>query len=263
MHTFWQYIRYFFRAGNAHGLHSPFVYQLFTEIIEPDKWYTDFDMVEDLRANLLNDTTKLEVTDFGAGSKGGNHKTKMISDITLRSTSQPYVSHLLFKLVDFFQPKTIIELGTSLGVNTMYLGLAATRQAKIYSFEGCPQIAAQAHKFLANSPQTAQQVEIIVGNIDQTLPQKLQEITEPLNFVFFDANHRYQPTMNYFELCLAKANQDSVFIFDDIYWSSEMTKAWEEIKAHPQVRVSIDLFQLGIVFFRTQQEKQHFCLKFG
>jgi predicted O-methyltransferase YrrM len=263
MHTFWQYICYFFRAGNAHGLHSPFVYQLFTEIIDTDKWYCDFDMIEDLRTNLLNDNTKIAVTDFGAGSKGGNQQTKMISEITYRSTSQPYVSHLLFKLVDFFQPKILIELGTSMGINTLYLGLAATNHAKIYTFEGCPEIAAQAKKNIAISPTTAQQIEMIVGNLDDTLAKNLQKIKQPLDFVFFDANHRYTPTMDYFKLCLQQKHENSIFVFDDIYWSKEMTKAWQEIKQHPDVTVTVDLFQVGLVFFRTVQEKQHFCLKFG
>jgi predicted O-methyltransferase YrrM len=85
---------------------------------------------------------------------------------------------------------------------------------------------------------------------------------QTLDLVFFDGNHRYQPTMNYFNLCLKKANENSVFVFDDIYWSNEMTKAWEEIKNHKDVTVTIDLFSVGLVFFRTQQAKQHFILKF-
>lgn len=277
MHTLLQYILYFFKAGNAHGLHSPFVYQLFTEIISTDKWYYDFDTIEDIRADLLTDTTKIMVTDFGAGSKNKQHiqnnsqtdvtslnqfTQRMISDIAQRSVSQPYTSQLVFKLIDFFQPKTIIELGTSLGINTLYMGFSATNAAKIYTFEGCPEIAKKARETIELSPQTAEQIQLIVGNIDITLAQELAKLSR-IDFVFFDANHRYQPTMDYFNLCLSKAHEDTVFVFDDIYWSPEMTKAWREIQQHDKVTITIDLFQIGLVFFRTKQDKQNFVLKFA
>lgn len=279
MHTLLQYILYFFKAGNAHGLHSPFVYQLFTEIISTDKWYYDFDTIEDIRADLLTDTTKIMVTDFGAGAKNKqpiqNHTQpnsqiteitqltqRMISDITQRSVSQPYTSQLVFKLIDFFQPKTIIELGTSLGINTLYMAFSATNAAKIYTFEGCPEIAKKARETIELAPQIAHQIQLVVGNIDITLAQELTKLSK-IDFVFFDANHRYQPTMEYFNLCLSKAHEDTVFVFDDIYWSSEMTKAWREIQQHTKVTITVDLFQIGLVFFRTKQDKQNFTLKFA
>lgn len=274
MHTLLQYILYFFKAGNAHGLHSPFVYQLFTEIISTDKWYYDFDTIEDIRADLLTDTTKIMVTDFGAGAKNKQYiqnntqmpviqfTQRMISDIAQRSVSQPDTSQLLFKLIDFFQPKTILELGTSLGINTLYMGFSATKDAKIYTFEGCPEIANKAREIIELSPQIAKQIQLIVGNIDITLGQELAKLSR-IDFVFFDANHRYQPTIDYFNLCLSKAHEDTVFVFDDIYWSPEMTKAWREIQQHDKVTITIDLFQIGLVFFKTKQDKQNFVLKFA
>jgi predicted O-methyltransferase YrrM len=262
MHTLLHYILYFLKAGNAHGLHSPFVYQLFTEIISTDKWYYDFDTIEDIRANLLNDTTKITITDFGAGSKNSTNPQKMVSDIAQRSVSQPYVSQLLFKLIDFFQPQTIIELGTSLGINTLHLAFSAVAQAKIYTFEGCPQIAEKAKEVFKLTPKVSKQINLIVGNIDDTLPKELKKLNK-VDFVFFDANHRYQATINYFKLCLEKVDDDTIFVFDDIYWSAEMTKAWREIQIHEKVTVTVDLFQIGLVFFRKTQEKQDFVLRFA
>ena len=105
-------------------------------------------------------------------------------------------------------------------------------------------------------------VEIVVGNIDHTLPEWLQSQQKTVDMVFFDANHRLEPTLRYFEDTLPYANDDSVFIFDDIYWSKEMTQAWEQIKAHPDVRVTVDLFWVGLVFFRKEQAKESFVLRF-
>ena len=103
-------------------------------------------------------------------------------------------------------------------------------------------------------------IDIVVGNIDKTLTQKLKEISS-LDFVFFDANHRYEPTIRYFEQCLEKAHNGSCFVFDDIYWSDEMKQAWQYIKTHSSVSVSLDLFWVGIVFFNQNQAKQDFVLK--
>jgi predicted O-methyltransferase YrrM len=263
MHTFLEYIRYFFRAGNAHGLHSPFVYQLFTEIIDTDKWYYAFDTIEDIRADLLNDTTKITKTDFGAGSKTTTSPQSMVCDIAQSSVSQPYTSQLIFKLIDFFQPKIILELGTSLGINTLYMGFSASSNAAIYTLEGCPQIAQKAQEIYNKIPDIAKQINLVIGNIDQTLPQQLAKL-DTVDFVFFDANHRYQATIEYFTKCLEKANPNTVFVLDDIYWSKEMTKAWKEIQQHPKVTITVDLFQIGLVFFQNiTQEKQNFVLKFA
>ena len=81
-----------------------------------------------------------------------------------------------------------------------------------------------------------------------------------LDFVFFDGNHKKKPTLSYFKQCLEVAHEDSIFIFDDIYWSTEMTEAWQEIKKHPKVTLSIDCFEMGIVFFKKEQAKEHFTV---
>ena len=106
-----------------------------------------------------------------------------------------------------------------------------------------------------------QNIEQHVGNFDDVLPKILSE-KEKIDFVFFDGNHRKEPTLNYFRQCLDKVHEGSVFIFDDIYWSLEMKEAWSEIKMNEQVTVTLDLFYLGIVFFRKEQVKQHFIIRY-
>jgi len=89
-------------------------------------------------------------------------------------------------------------------------------------------------------------------------------ITPPdvIDLVYFDGNHQKEPTLNYFHTCLQKAHKNSLFIFDDIHWSDGMEEAWEQIKKHDRVHLTIDLFQFGIVFFEKEMPKQHFILKF-
>jgi predicted O-methyltransferase YrrM len=79
--------------------------------------------------------------------------------------------------------------------------------------------------------------------------------------VFVDGNHQKEATLRYFKLCLPKVHENSLLIFDDIYWSRGMKEAWNEIKAHPEVTVTVDLFWIGLVYFRKGQVKEDFVIK--
>ena len=191
---------------------------------------------------------------------------KSIKNIAKNAEKSPKFGQLFFRLIQFFEFKSIFDLGTSLGITTAYLAFAntgltngLTRNVEVKTFEGCPETAKIATENFEKLG--IKNVEIIIGNLDETLAKKVAE-TEKIDFVFFDANHRFEPTIKYFEICLTKAHEESLFVFDDIYWSAEMAAAWQEIKNHPKVSVTIDLFFVGLVFFRKKQPKQHFVLKF-
>ncbi|AFM04378.1 putative O-methyltransferase [Bernardetia litoralis DSM 6794] len=257
-----KYLYFYFKAGNQHAVHSPFVYQLYTLSIKNTKDYYAFSELENLRQELISDRTQLKITDFGAGSKQTKNLSnkKSISEIARHSAITTKKAQLLFKLVEYFQPKTILELGTSLGISTLFMSLAANNsETQIITFEGCPQIAEKAKENFEELEQ--ENIEIIIGNIDKTLPQNISSLPL-LDFVFLDANHRYKPTLNYFNQILEKCHNDTIIILDDIHWSKGMEKAWKEIIKNEKVTVSIDLFQVGLIFLRKEQPKQHFDLRF-
>lgn len=196
--------------------------------------------------------------DLGAGSHVQNKTSKSIKEVVNSAAKPPKYAQLLFRLVDHFQPATILELGTSLGISSAYMAIANSK-SKVTTIEGCEKIASVAKQNFKKSG--LKNIEQIVGNFDEVLPEILKK-TERLDFVFFDGNHRKEPTLNYFKQCLEKAVESSVFIFDDIYWSAEMKEAWQEIKKNERVTVSIDLFYMGIVFFRKEQVKEHFIIRY-
>lgn len=203
---------------------------------------------------------RIAITDFGAGSKVNASRERTIRDIARNSQKPARFGRLLYRLARHFGAKTILDLGTSLGLTTAYLAEAARlNDGRVLTFEGCPQTAAVARTNFAHL--NLQNTTVIVGNIDETLPEQLAAL-ETIDFVFFDANHRYEPTVRYFETCLAKKHNDTVFVFDDIHWSDEMEQAWAYISKHPSVSVTIDLFWVGLVFFRHEQPKQDFVLQF-
>jgi predicted O-methyltransferase YrrM len=253
-----KYLKYNSLKSNAHGIHSPFVFDLYNHTIKNKTNYYAYSLIEGIRESLLKDKRSIHVKDLGAGSGSGLGSQRTVKQIASTSVKNTRYSQLLFRIADHFQPKTILEIGTSLGISTMYLAIARSK-SQVITIEGSPEIRQIALDNFKNAQLS--NIRSIEGNFDLVLPEILSE-TEALDLVFFDGNHRKAPTLEYFELCLTKATNESVFIFDDIYWSREMSEAWDSIKAHPRVTVTIDLFQMGIIFFRKEQAKQHFVLAF-
>lgn len=259
MNNLWrayEYVKYLTRSIHLHGIHSPFVFDLNKAVFRERFPYYCFDEIESLRAKLELTDKKIDVDDLGAGSQKMKLKSRKISAITQSSLKDSKRAQALFRLAKFIGPKNVLELGTSFGLTTAYLAKASPN-SRITSIEGSEQIAKIAklnHKKLA-----IENIDLIVGNFDDVLGNVIDQY-EQLDFVFFDGNHQTEATLNYFQLCLAKAKPESVFVFDDIYWSKGMKKAWTMIKNNDEVKVSIDLFHMGIVFFKTDQVKEHFTV---
>lgn len=254
---FISFVLYFFRAETKFDVHSPLVFDFINNVLEEDKWYYCFNDIEQLRSVLLSSEETMVVTDFGAGSQVLTSKQRKIKDIAANSLSTPYFCQILFSLTQWLKPKKVLELGTSLGVSTLYISKSGST-AEIITIEGCNKIAekaAQAFKLY-----NADNIKLINGDFDSVLVSTLKE-SGKTNLFVIDGNHRKQATLRYFEQCLAHADEKAVFVFDDIYWSAEMAEAWQEIKSHPKSRLTIDIFQYGLVFLHDDVlEKQHFTL---
>lgn len=252
------FINHRLSAKTRHGVHSPFVYKLVDEVIYDFRARKDYQDIESVRKQLLHDERYITITDLGAGSHVNNNKQKQVCQLAKNALKPAKLAQLLYRLAHHFQPEQILELGTCLGLTTAYLAKAAP-EARVTTVEGCPQTASVAAENLQKLGII--NVDLKVGNFDHVLPEILSAV-EKLDFVFIDGNHRKEATIDYFQQCLPKLHEGSVMIFDDIYWSKGMQEAWDVIKAHPQVTVSVDLFWVGMVFFRTGQIKQDFKIKY-
>jgi predicted O-methyltransferase YrrM len=256
-----KYLRYFVNASNSngHGIHSPFVFNLIKTVLNDPDTYAAYDLVEKERKILLGDPSPLAVTDFGAGSQKLKDSTRKVNDIARHSLKSPKYARLLFRLARHFNPETIVELGTSLGITTAYLSLACPG-ANIFTFEGSSAIALKASSLFKKL--NLSNIKQVTGNFDSTLQAALPEIGRA-DFVFIDGNHRYEPTVKYFNELRLACHEYSVMVFDDIHWSAEMEKAWHECRTDPSVTMSLDLFFIGLLFFRTEfRVPQHFTIRF-
>ena len=251
------YLNFLWNSKNQHGVHSPFVYNLVTKCFYDKKNYPEYSILKNYRNSLLQNKSTIEVTDFGAGSRVFKSNTRAINQIAKNAGITSKRAELLFRIVNYFQLENILEIGTSLGLATSALSLG-NKNAKIISLEGCPntinQCQLQLQKFNINN------IECINTEFSSYLKNPKPETRNP-KLIYFDGNHSKKATLEYFDLLLPTITNDSVWIFDDIHWSQEMEEAWEIIKNHPKVTVTIDTYQWGIVFFRIEQEKEHFVIR--
>jgi len=214
-------------------------------------------VLENYRNSLLVNKNSIEVTDFGAGSKVFKSNKRQIAKIAKTAGISRKRAELLFRITNYFQPETILEIGTSLGLATAALALGNPK-ATITTLEGCSETANQCQlqlqKFNFNT------VELVVSEFSEYF-ETINHQPSTINLIYFDGNHSKKATLDYLEFLLPTINNETVWIFDDIHWSKEMEDAWEIIKKHPKVTVTIDTFQWGLVFFRREQPKEHFVIR--
>lgn len=250
------YIQYKLRSQNRHGVHSPFVYRLLEEVIyarpapEPE--------IEALRKQLLQNKQLIDLEDHGAGSRVARSKKRTLAEITATSTSASKISLLLSRLIRYFNFEMILELGSNTGINTAYMAKAAP-SGKIIAIEGDPTLASVAATNLSNLKIT--NCEIVKGHFDTELEPALKKLGR-LDLAYIDGNHRREPTLKYYESMLPYCHNNTLIAIGDIHWSAEMEAAWNEIKASDTNTICIDLFSLGLVFFRREQAPENFIIKF-
>lgn len=254
------YFIYLFKSRSRYSTHSPFVYEFVEAVLKDKKSRKEFDKLNKYKEKTFKSRTQVETVDFGsgAGNKAYRTFTTEVGKLAKRRTHSKKHLEDLFKISNYFKPSVTLEMGTAVGISSLYLKKGNTEGRHI-TMEGCAGLAHVAQKgFTINH---ADDIEIITGNFDNTLPELLNKL-DALDMVFFDGNHKKEPTLSYFEQCLKLSNENTVFLFDDIYWSKGMTSAWEEIKNHPSVTFTIDLYWMGMVFFKKGISKQNFVIRY-
>lgn len=251
------YLQFRLSSRKKHGIHSPFVFDFIESVLCDRTEYAAYSKAEDIRKDLLHCNEKLSHLDFG-GNEEGILKEKIIRKIVKSSSKNQKNGRLLFRLSQKFKPPVILELGTSVGISTLYLA-SGNPAATVHTIEGCSNTAFVAKENFLKAG--AKNIIQHTGKFDDVLPGLLESISPP-ELVFIDGNHYPGPTMKYFELCLNKKSEEMIFVFDDIRWSSQMKKLWKTLCLDQRITVSIDLFSMGILFLRNGQAKEHFRIRF-
>ena len=254
--NFYSYLNFLIKSTNKHGVHSPFVFDLLTKCFSSKTKTSDIEDYKKYYTALIQNKNEIKVTDFGAGSKVFKNNSRAIHKMAKHVGLNYKRAKLLIRFTSYFQFKNVLEFGTSLGLGTAAIHLG-NPSSKITTLEGCPTIS----KFTKEQFDAFSftNIDLIVGEFEKSL--NTMKVQSPFDLIYFDGNHQRTATLKYFDWALNHIHNETVFIFDDIHWSKEMELAWEEIKLHPKVKITIDTYQWGFVFFRKEQEKEHFTIR--
>lgn len=248
------YLKHLLFAKGPHGVHSPFVFKLITDVLKQQR-VEAWKPIEDARRKLLSNDSVYVVKDFGAGSKG-LQTTRTYSRSVASSAMPKKKGEALHLLVEHLQPSGLLEIGTHFGIGTLYLSEPLHSTKKIITLEGDPTHAAEArslfHSFQKNN------IEVVEGNFNDTLPTTLNAFPE-MELVYVDGNHTEEATLRYFEILLQHKNITCI-VFDDIYWSKGMMRAWKKICADSRIELSLDFYWFGVIFLNGRMRKEHFDL---
>ena len=256
-----KYFKYWLQASNGkgHGIHSPFVFEFIKYVLNDKKQYECYEKIEPVRKKMLNDNDTIAVEDFGAGSAVIKTNTRVISKVAASSLKPKKYAQLLYRIVKYYQPHNIVELGTSFGISSSYLA-SGNSASTVYTLEGASSIAAIAKQNFESLD--LKNIKLLQGSFDKTLPQLFLSI-QKIDLAFIDGNHRKEPTLEYFSKLVSHSTSSTILILDDIHWSIGMEEAWATIQQHPSITLTIDLFFMGLVFVNPDfKVKQQFQIRF-
>jgi len=257
LYRFIDFFAYLFTAKTKHGIHSPFIYAFNQNIIQAQDKHTAFDLIENVRRKMIHSKTKFDFVDLGGGKKSGN---RQLSEFVSNTAREAKYCKFLYRLVSQLQPEYSIELGTASGITALYQACALHPDRPLHTIEGSPKLSEIA-AFNAVKCGIFDNIKFYTGDFNSELPQLLQTMPR-IDYAYIDGNHRYEPTMSYFDMLAAKAHPGTILVFDDINWSEEMKHAWSAIKNDSRISVTVDIFAFGIAFFRTGQKKEHFTIRY-
>ncbi len=254
------YLKHLVKGKTTHGIHSPFLFNFLKDCVYAKVSFKEFEDIEKQRYRLKKDNRVIEVCDFGSyksESESFVERKQKISSIAKTSFKSPRQAMLLYKIAGYFKCHNILELGTSLGITSAYMSKACPGSV-LNTIEGCPQVAKTAQGVF--DALAIDNIRLHIGDIDKLLVPVLKETGAP-DMIFIDANHTKQATLYYFDVLLNHIYKNTVIVIDDIHWSKGMEDAWNKICEHPDVSVTVDLFYMGIIFFREGLSKEDFLIK--
>lgn len=251
-----RYLLYWIRSRNRHGIQAPFLYELNDSVWRKDCVELIHEPIEAYRKEMLRSNATIHIQDFGAGFSGKRHRERTVSYITRNSSKPPRYARMLYRLTKALSAQTVLELGTSIGVSSLYM---ATTGARVVTVEGCPQTAALARAGFSRFPDL--RIESLNAEFDQAIDTLLNS-SEQFDLLFIDGHHQFEPTLNYINSCMPILSPRAVVVVDDINWSDEMREAWASLCKDSRFTLTVDVFMLGILFRDVDLSKENIEIRY-
>jgi predicted O-methyltransferase YrrM len=252
-----EFLKYQLQSTGIHSAHSPFLFDFIQNVLHDKRTFYCYEKVERLREKLLLSEEGILVNDLGAGSKVSQSPKRTIRSIAIDAATPAKFAQLLFRIGTHYGCKSVLELGTSFGLTTLYLS-CVSEDARVITIEGDESVAAYAAKHFQSLQKS--RINLIQGAFENELPSALKQLGK-VDLAYIDGNHRRDSTLNYFRQILPFTHEKSILVFGDIHWSKEMKRAWKEITSSQLITATVDLFYVGIIFFRKELSKQDFVIR--
>ena len=248
------FVNYFLTVVDQHSIQAPFAFQVYHALKDCFKTSPGIEDIERARHQLIKDDAIISGDDFGAGSRIAT--PGKLSSVARFGISSKNDCIMLHTLATVLKAEICIELGTSLGIATAYLAKAPYMKA-VYSFEGNTFLYEKSNQLLKSL--NVQNTHIIYGNIDNELSPVLEKLDQ-IDLAIIDANHKQEALLAYYQLLAPKISIKGAMVIDDIRWSTEMYAGWKKILRKPEVTLSMEFLNRGLLFFEKGLQKQHYVL---
>ena len=129
----------------------------------------------------------------------------------------------------------------------------------VHTIEGCGSVSKTAEKNFLDAG--IDNVKQYIGSFDDILPEVIKSGLKP-SLIFIDGNHRREAVLKYVGFLADNVDDNAVIVLDDIYISPDMGSAWEEIKKRDDVTLTVDIYRMGLVFFRKALSKSDFIVRY-
>jgi predicted O-methyltransferase YrrM len=233
---------------------------------EERRW---IEKIEMLRNSLSTSTIELPIVDYGSISPTtelsteemykGTNIIRTIGEVCQNAAKQHKWGLMILLIIRKFRPTVCLELGTSLGISAAYQAAACeiNNYGKVITLEGSESLVSLAVKNLKSLG--VNRAHVVSGRFQDTLPNVLKKYG-PIDFVFIDGHHDEHATVSYFKQILTHLSDNAILIFDDIHWSSGMERAWNIIHQDSNIKISLDIFEMGICLFTKSknENKEYF-----
>ena len=255
-----KYITYIFiaRHKKGHGIHSPFLYDLIINTFNNSFQYETYSRIEKLRKIIRTDRQNYIYTNYRPSQNVYTRHPRKVSDVVKKTAISPKHARLIFRLINKFNPNVSLELGTGVGVTTAYIA-SAKKHNIVYTVDKNNELTDYARHNLQYLD--IENVRIINDTFEEAI-KKIIRLNKKIDFLLIDGNHTKTATITYLSQMYSLFHNDTIIIIHDIHWSPEMESAWKTIINNPDIKLAIDLFFMGIIFFKSELNKQNFVIKF-
>ena len=238
------------RHRRGHGIHSPFLFRLITEVVENKRKLPEYKIFKDLKENamtILEDSSEISLSavyhQFNL-PPANPHRLYRKVEMPLR------YAKVVFRLLREFKPFSVINYGPTLGANLALLAMA-NKESLVYQY-----INDTAYEQISND---------LLKYLTITNVRFFNESSVPSDDpAFLIINYPYNPAVSHevVQKRLDLQGDDDVMIIRGIHESKAMEAIWKETIASESVRVSLDLFEIGIALFRKGLQKENFIQRF-